>query len=97
MDFRFPEKTSVSNAEVQKYERQRSVAKRRDARTPEGNKEQKAMEQADRIFSSDQLEGHSCIYRGQDDRLDRSISNCLIIESVSSHFLTALPFSFALL
>ena len=74
--------SSVRNAEVQKYERQRSVAECCESEHLKENKEQKAMEQVDRSFLSDQLEGHSCIYRGQDDRLDRSISNCLIIESV---------------
>ena len=75
---------AVRNAEVQKYERQRSVAERCESERLKENKEQKAMEQVDRGFLSDQVEGHSCIYRGQDDCLDRLPSNCLIIESVFS-------------
>ena len=64
---------SVRNAEVQKYERQRSVAERCESERLRENKEQKAMEQVDRSFLSDQLEGHSCIYRSQDDS-SRSIA-----------------------
>ena len=80
---------------MQKYERQRSVAERCESEHLKKNKEQKAMEQVDRSFLSDQLEGHSYIYRGQDDRLDRSISNCLIIESVFPQVSPTLDLPFA--
>ena len=65
--------------------RQRNIY---DVKMVKGNKEQKVMNQVD----GSNLQGYSCIYRDQDDRLDRGLSNgAAVCFTLFSTLTTILP------